>query len=236
MILRERWLYQFAVVVLSIALVSTGGVVRAADGPYLDLSLGGGTLRDLDDSEGFTSEFWPGSTISGAFGFKRRWLRLEGELFYAHFALKDQTGPGGERPAPPPPLCFLCGTSDINGDLTALALMANAYFDLDLTDRTRLLLGGGIGTAQVSADYEFDVLILGLPTDDSIDVVDDQDSVLAYQAKVGFAFDVTAASEIYLGYRFFATEDLSFDFESGGKLEQDGLGAHIGEVGFRYHF
>lgn len=85
-------------------------------------------------------------------------LRLEGGLLHGYFLVDEQSGPGGdERPRPvPPALCFLCGTTNLNGELSAWAFMANAYLDLDSSDNTRLYLGGGIGAARVSAEYEFD--------------------------------------------------------------------------------
>lgn len=224
-----------AAAVMSAVLISTGGAAWAADGIYVDLSVGGGVPRDLDDSDGFTSDFSPGPTISGAVGYKWRWLRVEGEIFYTTFGLRDQIGPAGGRPSPPPP-CFLCGTGDLTGSVSALTLMANAYLDLDLTDNIRLYLGGGIGRAQVSADYHFNVTALGLPTDDEIPFVDDGDNVLAYQARIGIVFGVTERSEYYLGYRYFATGEMGFDVAGGGSLDQDGLGAHIAEIGVRYHF
>lgn len=216
-----------------LALTSAPG--RAAEGVYLNLGAGAGLLDDLEDSDGFTSEFWPGPSGFGSLGYKWRWLRVEGEVFYASFALSDQTGPGGARPAPPP-ACFLCGTSGMKGSLSALAFMANGYADLDLGERIRLFLGGGIGGARVSADYHANVTFLGLPTDDEIEFVDDRDGVLAYQAKAGLAFGVTDNSEIYLGYRYFATKDLRFNIEGGGRLRQDGLSAHLGEIGYRFYF
>ena len=210
------------------------GTARAADGPYLSLGLGAGFLEDLDDSDGFTTEFWPGPILSGALGYKWKLIRFEGEVFYGYFLVDDQNGPEGSRTRPSSP-CFLCGVSDVNGDLTALALMANAYVDLNLTDRTSLYLGGGVGGARVSADYHFDITVLGLPAGE-IDVVDDHDQVLAYQAKVGFALDLNEQSALYLGYRYFATGDLSFNTEAGGTLDQDGLGTHIAEIGYRVNF
>ena len=60
--------------------------------------------------------------------------------------------------------------------------------------------------------------------------------VLAYQAKVGFALDLNEQSALYLGYRYFATGDLSFNTEAGGTLDQDGLGTHIAEIGYRVNF
>jgi opacity protein-like surface antigen len=233
---QRRWcaaLFLTTALPLGLALAVAGAPAQAAEGIYLGLHGGGGVLQDIDDADGFTSEFFPGGAVSGAVGYKWRWLRLEGEILYADFSLDDQTGPDGERPPPP---CFFCATEDLSGSISALAFMANAYVDWDLNDRFRLQLGGGVGLARVDATYEFEVTLLGLPTDEDIEVVDDSDSVAAYQAKAGVAYALTERSELYIGYRFFGTEGPSFNREDGGDLDLDGLRAHIGEVGYRFFF
>lgn len=239
---------RIAAVALGMVLVSAGGEAHAQydqdgrdgnNGAYLDLSIGGGALNSLGDSDGFTTDFLPGPMISGAIGYKWRRLRFEGSVLYAEFLIDEQTGPGGtERERPPPPtLCFLCGTSGLNGDLSTLAFMANAYLDFDLGARTQLFIGGGIGAARVAAEYEFDGIVVGIfPTGESVTFIDDSETVFAYQARAGIGFGLTDNSELYLGYRYFATEDQTFDVEGGGRLQQDGLGAHMGEIGVRLHF
>lgn len=222
-----------AALTLTVALI-TAQAARADDGPYLSLGIGAGFLQSLDDSDGFTTEFWPGPVFSGAAGYKWSSFRFEGEVFYGYFLVDDVSGPNGSRSRPSTP-CFLCNVSDANGDLSALALMANAYVDLDLTENTSLYLGGGVGGARVSADYHFDVTFIGLPAGE-IDFVDDKDQVLAYQAKIGLQFALNDHSDFYLGYRYFATGDLSFRTTEGGSLDQDGLATHIGEVGYRVYF
>ncbi len=62
-----------------------------------------------------------------------------------------------------------------------------------------MYLGGGVGGARVSADYHFDVTVFGLPAG-KIEVVDDDDHVFAYQAKVGLAFDLKEQSEPGWGF------------------------------------
>ncbi|MDX1431173.1 MAG: outer membrane beta-barrel protein [Gammaproteobacteria bacterium] len=236
---RPRWPMLLSLLAIAVTFLVPSSPIRAAQGEngiYVDLSLGGGAQSGLGASDGFTTELFPGPAVSGAIGYQWRQLRIEGSLFYTLLPLDGQTGPDGMERERPPPACFLCGTSSINGNLSALALMVTAYLDLDLGDSTRLYLGGGAGTARVAADYEFDALVVGFPTDESISFIDDSDNVLAYQVRVGLSFDVTDSSEFYLGYRYFATDDQTFNVEGGGRLEQDGLGMHIGELGYRLHF
>ena len=97
---------------------------------------------------------------------------------------------------------------DVSGplDASALAFMANAFFDLPLGEDGRFVpyAGGGVGMARVSVD---NAEIFGF------DIADDDDTVFAYQLVAGLAFYMTERVALTLDYRYFATQDPEFEEE-----------------------
>ncbi len=142
----------------------------------------GGTELDLEHSTG--------GGINGAFGYRLfPYMRLEGEMAYRLNTLDSVNGLD--------PALFLSGSGD--PDWTTMALMGNAYFDLDNRSYFTPYVGAGAGIAY----FDTNTLLSGQ---------DLADWVLAYQFMGGVTYGAGAYNrdlplEFYLEYRYFATED-----------------------------
>ena len=208
-----------------ILLVSLGLVLLAASGEgakaqfdipdvYIAAGAGVAILQDTDvDSVGvtFETEPFPGYALTGAAGLDFGLLRVEGELFYNVYDLDTIDAAGVNF--------------DADGSFKTLAGMGNVFVDLPLAVVTPFI-GAGIGYADVEADnFQFDGTAL----------VDDSDTVLAWQLRAGIAFAVFPLTDMTIGYRYFVTDDLEMS-NSLGDVDIEGLKSHILELGLRVTF
>jgi len=208
--------------ILSIFLVfPTVAHAQSADDPlkgfYVDLRAGGSFLSNADNTgPGLTTSFSvetdydAGFVGEGAFGYEfDNGIRGEIALGYARYRV-DQltvTSDGGIGNA------FGIGslnglTLDGDGDVSGFTFMLNGYYGFDLGD-FRPYVGAGIGGAYVSAD------ISALAQK----IVDDSDTVLAYQGIVGLEYVVTDDARLGLRYSYFATQDPTFEDTAGVKFD-----------------
>lgn len=117
--------------------------------------------------------------------------------------------------------------------ISALAIMANVWRDVELNETIGLHFGGGIGIAQI--DLELDaVRAIGTSP------VDDSDWVPAGQAGIGFSMMLPSSRWIAtVDYRAFFTGDGTFEGRNGSgdkfEVEHDYL-AHSIMVGLRMPF
>jgi opacity protein-like surface antigen len=198
---------------LAAALVIITQGAWAQDNPwYVAAGLGASFVNDVDstDSTGFTitADLDTGIFGTGAFGRSFGNFRAEAEVLYNTNDVSTISALGVSIGA--------------SGDVSTLGFMVNGYYDFETNSKWKPYIGGGIGGANVSINS---LSIVGIP------LADDDTTVLAYQAKVGVAYEFSPAWEGTLGYRFFGTEDADFvDFST------DGIQAHIVELGFRFRF
>ncbi|MDR3581630.1 MAG: outer membrane beta-barrel protein [Oryzomonas sp.] len=181
------------------------------------------TTTDFSSNQTFDERvrFDPGVDVGGAGGFDFGYLRLEGELSYKEADIKsiaDNTGVNQYR--------------DIDGNLGALAFMANAFFDFHNYTPVTPYMGGGIGfaTLHLSNTYATDAnnnRLLMYPRDDN--------TVFAYQAGAGLNIALNRRYSLDLGYRYFNTDWASFSryalTTSSVRFE-----SHNATVGFRIKF
>ena len=64
-----------------------------------------------------------------------------------------------------------------------------------------------------------------------ISLVDDDDTVLAYQVGAGLGYAVNATTTIFVDYRYFATEDPEFSYSQEAEID-----SHNISLGLRYNF
>jgi opacity protein-like surface antigen len=108
------------------------------------------------------------------------------------------------------------GSASIGGDVSAMSLMANGFYDFAPNEKLSPFIGGGVGMAYVEGDIDY----LGSAND----------YVFAYQASVGISIIVTQSTKFDVQYRFFGTDDPDFD---GLEAEYT---THNLMIGFRQSF
>ena len=154
-------------------------------------------------------------------------LRLEGELGYAESDFDDLTitNDGG--------LGAAFGVGSLNGlsleadgDVSVFRFMVNGFFDFDLDSSWTPYIGGGIGLANVSIN---DIAVLG------VTIADDDDTVFAYQIGAGVRFDMDQSWGLSVDYRYFGTEDPSFDDVTGASFDSE-FDSHIIRLGVLVKF
>jgi opacity protein-like surface antigen len=181
---------------------------------YVTGSGGGGVLEDFDITEQGTGNRFranpiAGFSVSGAAGVDFGLIRVEGEVFYNHNELDDLGGFFGP----------------FDGDVQALAGMANLYLDIPTGIGFTPFIGGGIGFAEVDADLDAG----------GGSFLNDTDNGFAWQLRAGIAVAIFPYTDLTFGYRYFATDDLSMT-NATGSVEVEGLRSHIGEIGLRITF
>jgi opacity protein-like surface antigen len=108
--------------------------------------------------------------------------------------------------------------------------MANGYVDLHLGIGVIPYAGFGIGWGVVKYDFrtkEADVF-----------EVDDTDSVFVYNAMVGGRIPLTEVSELSLGYRYIATEDIRVQsrIEGSSQWLDAEFDSHEMTIALRFNF
>ena len=160
-----------------------------------------------------TSEFDTGGALFGAVGTSFGNFRAEGELFGSYNEVSSMSGNGT--------------TINADGDFTTGALMFNGYFDIPTGSKWRPYLGGGIGVANISYN---DVSLKRTL------VIDDDDTVFAYQGKAGIAYEFSPRWVGTLGYRYFGTDDADFVDTTGFPFTADGVQMNVIEIGARFRW
>lgn len=166
-------------------------------GGYAGILLGVNMGNDIDITDNYyvpayvdRLEFDPGVYVGGTIGSDFGPLRLEGEISYRGSDVDSITFEGDSFPTP-----------GGDGSVGALAVMFNAFLDLETGGPVTPYIGGGIGFANLSID---DVPYYN----------DDDDGVFAYQLGGGLAFNIQRNMTVDIGYRFFGTSDADFEYAS----------------------
>ena len=184
------------------ALLASATAAQAQQrGLYGELRGGAAFLTDADvtDFAGFDG------TVSSDVGYL-----VEGAIGYAH-----GSGARGELAVGYRQNDFddfdvpSVGTAAVDGDLSALTVMGNVYYDFNLGGAGSRwsgltpFVGGGIGTAFMNAVVDS---LGGSPVGS-----DEDDTVFAWQVMAGLAYDVSPDIAATVSYTYFATSDAEFD-------------------------
>ena len=177
------------VLVCFLTFVVTGfGVSTSFAGTYISGNLGAVMLNDSDIDDGVdTGEFTfdTGFVFVGALGSSmQNGGRIEAELGYRKNDFDELKIDG-------------FGKGDIDGDISSLSLMGNAYYDISTEGSFSPYIGAGLGFANIEADID--------------DAGSEDDTVFAYQFILGGSYTSSVGLSIDLQYRYFATDDPEFD-------------------------
>jgi len=114
-------------------------------------------------------------------------------------------------------------TYDIDGSISSVYLLGNAWFDLDTGSGFTPYIGGGIGAAYVNVDLDFS---------DNLDGY-----AFAYQLGAGVKVDVADNVALDLGYRYKAIPDITVTEvgEDDDELDLD-LSSHVVQAGLTFKF
>lgn len=169
--------------------VASAPIAQAGADPYVSLSAGLALLQNSDVEEGGVTdedaiEYGTGYAVNGALGLDGGMYRLEGAVGYQ---VNDWDKFNGiEVP------------DGFDLEVSILSFMANGYVDIEMpAAMVTPYLMAGVGVANV--DFEIEDLF-----GDS-----DGDTVFAYQFGAGVGIGATPNVTLDLGYRYFATGDVS---------------------------
>ncbi len=159
--------------------------------------------------------------------FSQSSFRAEGQILQGEDAATDLGWPTSGD---------LFSLTDVIGpEAGSNAVMANGFYDYSVTPRWRLFAGAGLGLARLPGEAGND-LAAGTAGLDNAWYQDD-DTHIAYQGMMGLSYQPDAPVEIFLGYRFFAAENLGLNSSQNDSGEDaEGYTAHSGLIGFRYNF
>ncbi len=164
-------------------------------------------LPDVTVSRKFDS----GPAFTAAVGYGVQNFRFEGELGYQKNDFNKQDAFGISR--------------DLNGDLSSLSFLVNAYYDFPNSTRFTPFITAGLGFARVEANN------LSIPGSSRASFNGD-DTVFAGQVGAGVSYALNENLNIDLKYRYFMAENL--EFSRGNTL--DGPTSHNIYLGMRYTF
>lgn len=183
--------------------------------PYGTVFGGLTILPDIDNTDGVsttTLESSPGFNVGGSLGYKFPFgLRAEAEASWRR-ADADKLSSGGI-------------SIDADGDVSAATFFGNLWYDVPTGTPFTPYLGGGLGVAIISADI----------SSFGIQIVDDDDTVLAWQFGAGLGYSISPTVTVFGDYRFVMTQDPSFVDTTNARFDSEYM-AHNITAGVRVSF
>ncbi len=170
-------------VALAALMASTAGAAYATEGWYGRADVGYSVGGDIEF--GGTS-YDLENDWSQHLGLGYAWangFRTEGELSHRYNDFGEEATP---------PLA--------DGNVHAWAAMLNGYYDFNRGGAVQPYVGIGVGGAR-----------LNVSAAGGFGSFQDEDTVLAYQAMLGVAFNLTEQLALDIGYRYFVADDADFD-------------------------
>lgn len=224
----------FAIAALmTVALPAVAHAAYSRPGTYASAFIGTSIPRDSDaTTDDFITgatfndrvEFDPGVYIGGTAGYDFGMFRLEGEVSYKRSEIRNVTDQADGYQF-----------RSVDGNLGALALMVNGFYDLHNDSPITPYVGGGIGFATLYLSDTFGTDTRSGSAQRVQLYPADNDTVFAYQAGAGLDFAINRYFSLDLGYRYFGTDTArfgsNFDVATSMKFE-----SHNVLLGFRMKY
>jgi OOP family OmpA-OmpF porin len=199
--------------------VALSGAAEAAqiNGWYVSLEGGANWIEDWNHDFFATPSVATvdtGWAVLTSVGYGWSGWRLEFEAGYRDNDVDSYTIGGGA------PLAGLIA------DVWEASFMANALYDLALTNNLSLSLGAGVGGDFANVDFS-----LGGPSFEA------DDWSFAYQGIAGLNYDVGRRTSLFLNYRYLRIVDHEFDFRPATAVlltNGDDVVKHTATIGIRY--
>lgn len=199
----------------TLSLLASGANAAAVSGWYIGLEGGGNWIDDVDAVTIFDDSL-PGAT---ALEFESGWAALA-TVGYGVGGFRFELE-GGYR-------ANETGSNDAS--LNEWSVMANALYDIQLSNRISLTLGAGAGG---------DFAMLELPQNG----FDDDQWAFAYQGIGGVSYAINRRLDLFVNYRYLRVHEPSFETFATVGLESgllafnlDDVGKHTATMGLRYAF
>lgn len=213
---------------------------RCMDPWYIALSGGWAhrnTVHEADDPQTFI-EFAEGFALNGALGYRFSLFRVETEFSFMNHEC-DTAGAGPAIRAGIP-------ASPATGNVNLRAYMLNVYHDIDLAFTAwRPYLGAGLGfyQSELNSLYPDFFANPGLaPFGFNTNPVNSTSDIpFAYQFRAGGSLPLGERTELFVGYRYFKGEELTFASApfagpAAPTFHPDGAEVHSVESGLRIRF
>ena len=118
----------------------------------------------------------------------------------------------------------------LDGNLSVVTGFLNAVLDVKFGSAFEPFVGGGIGFAHARMND-----VSGVSMGNNFKFPDSSDTVLAFQALVGFAYRFTPTIAAEAGYRYLSLNDPSFSDNLGGSYDLS-VNSHQAWIGLRVDF
>jgi opacity protein-like surface antigen len=182
---------------------------------YIQYGLGIVGTTDAEDVVGGSVSFDPGFTTGLAIGRsyaidQRLTLDAEAELYYQYFTVDEEDL--GNIP------------SAVDNDAKTFGLMLNGTLDWAFTQQYSLYGGLGLGYMKEIEYSAWDSGNLQVQDDDGV----------AFQARLGMAYNLGGTYDVRFGYRFFKTQPIDIENTTTGEVDELDVSQHAVELGFRW--
>lgn len=181
------------------------------------------------------STYDPGYVIGAAIGTEldENW-RVEGEISYHETSFSNSFQVSTPLPFPLDPIN---NSYAFSGNVSALNLLANIWYDFDRDADISPYLGAGIGWGFVSAKQTGVIANPFANTTTSV-VLDDSDDGFAFQLGAGLRTKLAPNTWLDLGYRFRGVLDVDLDYMSVSPVigTSTNLFTHTFQVGLTLKF
>lgn len=199
----------------------------------------GGTVIPSGTGVSWTTDFNTGWTVNGALGKRFGPFRGEVEVGYQdnNIARHSDVRIGGAPIGTEDAGVLVTGSGNLGVPVAALVdsagggartifVLANVYWDIDLGSKLKPYVGGGVGVGFVDVEY----------APSAVTIIDDNSTEFAFSAAAGVSYALSAKTELYAGWRYRGTTDVSVDASLIPAAFDIENRAHVVEAGLRFYF